>query len=132
MRLGVYELSEFCVDFDEGRAMDSGTDISAEERQRLISMLLSLIITIAIFFSIFVWSPRQLYLAFTYGVMPNKVEIAPYPDDECSFWHVPRGWKNCEHEQLIRTVDRGGRPVAAPDSPFVDRVIVTWGEKHYH
>ena len=110
--------------------MGSWADSSSLKKETT-DTILGFIVIAAIVFFIFVWSPRQLYLAFAYGVMPDKVEIAPYPDDECSFWHVPRGWKNCEHEKLVRTVDREGRPVA-PDSPFVDRVIVTWGEKHYH
>jgi hypothetical protein len=98
---------------------------------RILGAVISTAIIGLIVFLAGVWSPRQIYLAFVYGVIPDKVKIAPYPDDECSFWHVPRGPKNCEHEKLIRTVDREGRPVA-PDSRFVDRVIVTWGEKHYH
>ncbi len=77
-------------------------------------------------FFYYVWGPQQLYLAFKYNVAPWNVVVPPYPDNECSFWRVPRGNKHCHHEEIIRTLDRQGSPVE-PDSPNIDRVIVTWG-----
>ena len=96
--------------------------------------ILGLIIMAAIVVFIFVWSPHQLYLAFAYGVAPMQVAIDPYPDDECSFWRIPRGLKDCEHQEIVRTVNREGHPIE-PNSPSIDRVIVTWDpkiEKHKH
>lgn len=106
-----------------------GRQIPEKKLGETVSETIGGVIVVAgILLLIFVWSPRQLKLAFVYSVAPWKVEIAPYPDDECSFWHVPRGLKDCEHEEIIRTLDRDSRPIA-PNSPSLDRIIVTWGTK---
>jgi hypothetical protein len=71
---------------------------------------------------------QRLHLAFRYNVAPWNVVINRYPDDECSFWHVPRGHKDCYHEEIIRTFDWRGVQVE-PDSGRVDSLTVSWGGK---
>jgi hypothetical protein len=90
----------------------------------------AILVGIIVLFLVYVWSPYQLYLAFKYNVAPWNVIVDRYPDDECSFWHVPRGRKNCYHEEIVRTLNRQGGPVE-PDSPNVDTVIVNWGSKNW-
>ena len=70
----------------------------------------------------------QFRLAFTYNIAPWKIVVNKYPDDECSFWHVPGGHKDCYHEEIIRTFDWRGVQVE-PDSGRVDSVTVSWGGK---